>query len=79
MLQVSTLPDDGDRALRIAMLAPPWLPVPPPGYGGIESVVDSRAPARARPGACNWCWTASIPTRWEALSRRPTMWLGRSS
>ena len=24
---------------RIAMLAPPWLPVPPPEYGGIESVV----------------------------------------
>lgn len=27
------------RRLRIAMLAPPWIPVPPPGYGGIESVV----------------------------------------
>jgi glycosyltransferase involved in cell wall biosynthesis len=24
---------------RIAMLAPPWIPVPPPGYGGIEFVV----------------------------------------
>jgi glycosyltransferase involved in cell wall biosynthesis len=23
----------------IAMIAPPWLPVPPPGYGGIEAVV----------------------------------------
>ncbi|HXB64867.1 MAG TPA: glycosyltransferase family 4 protein [Solirubrobacteraceae bacterium] len=22
------------------MLAPPWIPVPPPGYGGVESVVD---------------------------------------
>ncbi len=28
------------RLLRIAMLAPPWIPVPPPGYGGIEAVVD---------------------------------------
>ncbi|MDQ3733581.1 MAG: glycosyltransferase family 4 protein [Actinomycetota bacterium] len=27
------------RALRIALLAPPWIPVPPPGYGGIEAVV----------------------------------------
>jgi glycosyltransferase involved in cell wall biosynthesis len=27
------------RALRIAMLAPPWIPVPAPGYGGIEEVV----------------------------------------
>jgi glycosyltransferase involved in cell wall biosynthesis len=26
--------------LRIAALAPPWIPVPPPGYGGIEAVVD---------------------------------------
>jgi glycosyltransferase involved in cell wall biosynthesis len=33
---------DGGRAeqvRRIAMLAPPWIPVPPPGYGGIEEVV----------------------------------------
>lgn len=27
--------------LRIAMLAPPWIPVPPPGYGGVESVVGA--------------------------------------
>jgi glycosyltransferase involved in cell wall biosynthesis len=27
------------RRLRIAMLAPPWIPVPPPGYGGIEAVL----------------------------------------
>ena len=24
---------------RVAMLAPPWIPVPAPGYGGIEEVV----------------------------------------
>ena len=32
----------GDKAgtrLRVAMLAPPWIAVPPPGYGGIEAVV----------------------------------------
>jgi glycosyltransferase involved in cell wall biosynthesis len=28
-----------ERRLHIAVLAPPWIPVPPPGYGGIESVV----------------------------------------
>jgi glycosyltransferase involved in cell wall biosynthesis len=28
-----------ERPLRIAMLAPPWLPIPAPAYGGIESVV----------------------------------------
>ncbi|MGH8836667.1 MAG: glycosyltransferase family 4 protein [Actinomycetes bacterium] len=26
-------------SLRIAMVAPPWYPVPPDGYGGIESLV----------------------------------------
>jgi glycosyltransferase involved in cell wall biosynthesis len=26
--------------LRIAVLAPPWIPVPPGGYGGIEAVIE---------------------------------------
>lgn len=29
-----------DHPLRIGMLAPPWLPVPPPSYGGTELVLD---------------------------------------
>jgi glycosyltransferase involved in cell wall biosynthesis len=28
------------RRLRVAVVAPPWIPIPPPGYGGIEVVVD---------------------------------------
>ena len=32
--------DPAFAPLRIAMLAPPWLPVPPTGYGGVESVVS---------------------------------------
>jgi glycosyltransferase involved in cell wall biosynthesis len=28
------------RPLKIAMLAPPWIPVPALGYGGVESVVS---------------------------------------
>src|ERR1035441_3035229 len=32
--------DAGVDPLRIAVLAPPWIPVPPPAYGGIEAVVD---------------------------------------
>lgn len=36
--------------LRIAMLAPPWIPVPPPGYGGIEAVVDLLCRALVRRG-----------------------------
>jgi glycosyltransferase involved in cell wall biosynthesis len=29
--------------MRIGLIAPPWLPVPPPAYGGIEHVVDGLA------------------------------------
>ena len=29
--------------MRIAIIAPPWLPVPPPGYGGTEVVLDGLA------------------------------------
>jgi glycosyltransferase involved in cell wall biosynthesis len=29
--------------LRIAIIAPPWVPVPPPAYGGTEAVLDNLA------------------------------------
>jgi glycosyltransferase involved in cell wall biosynthesis len=29
--------------MRIAIVAPPWVPVPPPAYGGTESVLDTLA------------------------------------
>ena len=29
--------------MRIAIVAPPWLPVPPPAYGGTEAVLDGLA------------------------------------
>ena len=29
--------------MRIALVAPPWLPVPPAGYGGTEAVIDRLA------------------------------------
>lgn len=29
--------------MRIGLLAPPWVPVPPPAYGGTEEVVDELA------------------------------------
>jgi glycosyltransferase involved in cell wall biosynthesis len=35
--------------MRIALIAPPWAPVPPTGYGGIEQAIDAhRAIAAAR-------------------------------
>ena len=36
---ITTLPRAERRPLSVAVLAPPWIPVPPPGYGGIEAVV----------------------------------------
>jgi glycosyltransferase involved in cell wall biosynthesis len=43
-VQRTARPDPGreekpERHFRIAMLAPPWIPIPPPGYGGVEHVV----------------------------------------
>ncbi len=35
-----TLREPATSPLRVAMLAPPWIPVPAPGYGGIEAVVE---------------------------------------
>jgi glycosyltransferase involved in cell wall biosynthesis len=36
--------------LRIALLAPPWIPIPPPGYGGIELVIAELAGGLVRHG-----------------------------
>ena len=36
--------------LRVAMLAPPWISVPAPGYGGVESVVSTLTEALVRLG-----------------------------
>jgi glycosyltransferase involved in cell wall biosynthesis len=36
--------------LHVAMLAPPWISVPPPGYGGVESVVSVLTEALVRRG-----------------------------
>jgi glycosyltransferase involved in cell wall biosynthesis len=35
--------NDAEVPLRIGLLAPPWVAVPPPAYGGTESVVDQLA------------------------------------
>src|SRR4051794_31120049 len=49
-------PSHRDRAtclyvpVRIAVIAPPWVPVPPPLYGGIEVVVDRLAVGFQRAG-----------------------------
>jgi glycosyltransferase involved in cell wall biosynthesis len=44
-------PGAGIDGLRVALVAPPWLPVPPPAYGGTEAVVDRLAAGLSRLGA----------------------------
>ena len=39
-----------EASLRIAMLAPPWISVPAPGYGGVESVVNTLTETLVRRG-----------------------------
>lgn len=36
--------------MRVALIAPPWLPVPPPAYGGTEAVLDTLARGLATDG-----------------------------
>lgn len=36
--------------MRIGLIAPPWIPVPPPSYGGTEAVVDTLARGLATAG-----------------------------
>lgn len=64
--------------MRIALIAPPWVPVPPPSYGGTEAVLDRLARGFAAAGAevllfttgdstCpvprDWVYEHSIPER----------------
>jgi glycosyltransferase involved in cell wall biosynthesis len=44
------LPRLPSEPLRVAMLAPPWISIPPPGYGGVEAVVDALTEALVRRG-----------------------------
>jgi glycosyltransferase involved in cell wall biosynthesis len=45
-----SLADAPGTPLRIAMLAPPWISIPAPGYGGVESVVSTLTEALVRRG-----------------------------
>ena len=49
-------------ALRVGILAPPWVPVPPPAYGGTESVIDRLARGLRTAGHDVHLWTAGDST-----------------
>lgn len=44
------------------MLAPPWLPVPPPSYGGTEAVIDRLARGVVAAGHDVFLWTTGDST-----------------
>lgn len=63
------------RHLQVGLIAPPWVAVPPPAYGGTELVVDALARGLTRAGCEVVLFgtgdsTCPVPTRWlyrEAL------------
>ena len=68
--------------LRIALIAPPWFPVPPPGYGGIEAVVALLADGLVEAGH-DVTLFASGDSRTKAKLRAvyptaPSAWIGNS-
>jgi len=55
--------------MRIAVVAPPWVPVPPPAYGGTEAVLDNLARGLIDAGHDVLLFatgdsTCEAPTRW---------------
>jgi glycosyltransferase involved in cell wall biosynthesis len=62
--------------MKIGLLVPPWLPVPPPSYGGTEAVVDRLARGFAARGHDVLLWstgdsTCPVPTGWRFDRARP--------
>lgn len=49
-------------AVRVGILAPPWVPVPPPSYGGTESVIDRLARGLVAAGHDVRLWTTGDST-----------------
>ena len=62
--------DEESRVVRIAVLAPPWVPIPPPAYGGTEAVLDGLARGLQTAGHDVLLFTTGdstcpVPTRWS--------------
>lgn len=56
-------------AMRIGIVAPPWAPIPPPLYGGIEQAVDGLARGFQNDGHevlmfATGDSTSAVPTKW---------------
>jgi len=65
--------------MRIGLIAPPWIPVPPPAYGGTEEVIDNLARGLTALGHDVVLFTVGestcpVPRRW--LFRLPAQPMG---
>jgi len=65
--------------MRIGLIAPPWIPVPPPAYGGTEEVIDNLARGLMALGHEVRLFTVGestcpVPRQW--LYRRPAEPMG---
>ncbi len=59
----------GDDNLRVGLIAPPWVPVPPPQYGGTEVMLDELAQGLSAAGCEVMLFTTGdatcpVPRRW---------------
>lgn len=48
--------------MRVGLMAPPWVPVPPPRYGGTEAVIDRLARGLVAAGHEVFLWTTGDST-----------------
>jgi glycosyltransferase involved in cell wall biosynthesis len=70
--------------LRIAIIAPPWVPVPPPAYGGTEAVLDHLARGLLAAGNDVLLYatgdsTCDVPTRWVRAQAAGTVNTGAAT
>lgn len=67
--------------MRIGLVAPPWIPVPPPAYGGTEAVVDNLArglTARGHDVVVFTVGASTCPVERRALFDDPVAPIGQS-
>jgi glycosyltransferase involved in cell wall biosynthesis len=65
--------------MRIGLIAPPWVPVPPPAYGGTELVIDNLARGLQELGHDVRLFTvgdSTCPVSKEYLYRQPVVPIG---
>lgn len=70
--------------MRIAIIAPPWVPVPPPAYGGTEAVLDYLARGLTRLGHDVLLYATGdsrceVPVRWVREQAAGTVGTGAAT